>query len=29
MVAYLGPPPIQFLRKSSESSEYFDDHGTV
>ncbi|MCJ1256343.1 hypothetical protein MMC24_004164 [Lignoscripta atroalba] len=27
MIAYLGPPPKEFLQRSEESSEYFDEHG--
>ncbi|MCJ1389148.1 hypothetical protein MMC18_002003 [Xylographa bjoerkii] len=27
MVAYLGPPPVEFLRRSKVSSDFFDDDG--
>ena len=27
MIAYLGPPPTEFLRRSDEYKEYFDEHG--
>ncbi|KAL9117895.1 MAG: hypothetical protein Q9187_005561 [Circinaria calcarea] len=27
MIAYLGPPPTEFLRRSKEYSEYFDKDG--
>ena len=27
MVAYLGPPPMELLRRSDEYKEYFNEHG--
>ena len=27
MIALLGPPPVDFLRRSHTSSEYFDEDG--
>lgn len=27
MVALLGPPPLEFLQRSDNSSEYFDEDG--
>jgi len=27
MIAYMGPPPLEFLSRSTESWEYFDKQG--
>lgn len=29
MIALLGPPPLEFLKKSEESLKYWDESGTV